>query len=130
MKSERHNFTVPQQRAIKDRSKGICEAGKFETHAFYGMAPGDVCKRRAEEIDHITADALKRTRIQSIDEGLHVCLVHHKIKTAEDKKKIAKSKRLDDDRHGIRKPTRPIRSRGFGAWESNTKQIYEEFSNE
>ena len=110
----RHNFTTPQQREIRDRSGDICEAGKFGTEAFYGMAPGDTCHRPAEEIDHITADALKRTRIQSIDEGLHVCKIHHKIKTASDRKKIAKATRLDEARVGIRKPKREWPKRRFG----------------
>ena len=110
----RHNFTTPQQRQINVRSKGICEAGKDGTEAFYGMAPGETCDRPAEEIDHVTADALKRTRIQSIDEGLHVCKIHHKIKTASDRKKIAKATRLDEARVGIKRPKRKWASRRFG----------------
>ena len=110
----RHNFTTPQQREINVRSEGKCEAGKFDTWAFYGMAPGDTCPMPAEEIDHITADALKRTKIQSIDEGLHVCKLHHKIKTAQDRKKIAKATRLDEARVGIRKPKRAWPKRRFG----------------
>ena len=108
----RHNFTTPQQRGIVARSGGFCEAGNEP--AFYGMAPGDVCRMPAEEIDHVTADALKRTRIQSIDEGLHVCKIHHKIKTASDRKKIAKATRLDEARVGIRRPKREWPKRRFG----------------
>lgn len=110
----RHNFTTPQQREIRERSGDICEAGKFETEEFYGMSTGQTCSMRAEEIDHITADALKRTRIQSIDEGLHVCKIHHKIKTASDRKKIAKATRLDEARVGIRKHKREWPKRRFG----------------
>lgn len=108
----RHNFTTPQQRQINVRSEGKCEAGKFWW--FYGMEQSETCDMPAEEIDHITADALKRTRIQSIDEGCHVCRIHHKIKTASDRKKIAKAKRLEDERFGIRKPKRAWPSRKFG----------------
>ena len=111
----RHNFTTPQQRNIRARSGDICEAGKYGTEALYGMATGDICKMPAEEIDHVTADALARTRIQSIDEGLHVCKIHHKIKTAQDRKKIAKATRLDEARVGIRKPKRAWPKRRFGA---------------
>jgi hypothetical protein len=107
----RHNFTTPQQREIRKRSNDICEAGKFETEAFYGMAPGETCNRPAKEIDHITADALKRSKIKSIDEGLHVCKPHHAIKTANDRKKIAKATRLDEKRAGIVKPKQTIRQR-------------------
>lgn len=109
----RHNFTTPQQRNIRARSGDICEAGKFDTEEFYGMSKGQTCTMPAEEIDHITADALKRTRIQSIDEGLHVCRVHHKIKTAEDRRKIAKAKRLDEARVGIGKVKRKWPKRKF-----------------
>ena len=111
----RHNFTRQQGREINVRSKGVCEAGKGDTEAFYGMATGDTCDKPAEEIDHITADALKRSRIQSIDEGLHVCKIHHKIKTAADRKKIAKATRLDEERVGIRKPKREWPKRRFGS---------------
>ena len=110
----RHNFTTPQQREIRDRSGDICEAGKFDTEEFYGMSKGQTCSMPAEEIDHITADALKRTRIQSIDEGLHVCKIHHKIKTASDRKKIAKATRLDEARVGIKKRKYVWPKRRFG----------------
>ena len=110
----RHNFTTPQQREIRDRSGDICEAGKFKTWKLYGMAPNDTCNMPAVEIDHVAADALVRTKIQSIDEGLHVCRIHHKIKTAEDRRKIAKAKRLDEARVGIGKVKRKWPSRKFG----------------
>ena len=110
----RHNFSTPQQRNIRARSGDVCEAGKSGTEALYGMAPGDICNMPAVEIDHVAADALVRTKIQSIDEGLHVCRVHHKIKTAEDRRKIAKAKRLDEARVGIGKVKRKWPSRKFG----------------
>lgn len=110
----RHNFSTPQQREIRVRSGDKCEAGKFKTWNLYGMAPNDTCSMPAEEIDHIAADALMRTKIQSIDEGLHVCKIHHKIKTAQDRKKIAKATRLDEARVGIKRPKRKIPSRKFG----------------
>jgi len=110
----RHNFTPKQQRQIRERSGDICEAGKFDTEEFYGMSRGQTCSMPAEEIDHITADALKRTRIQSIDEGLHVCKIHHKIKTASDRKKIAKATRLDEARVGIKKRKYVWPKRRFG----------------
>jgi hypothetical protein len=123
----RHNFTTPQQRDIRKRSGDICEAGKFETHAFYGMAPGETCERPAEEIDHITADGLKRTHIKDIDEGLHVCKLHHKIKTPNDKRKIAKAKRLDEARVGITRHKQTIAQRNsFKKWKSNSVDIRDE----
>ena len=115
----RHNFTTPQQRQINERSHGVCEAGKFETEAFYGMAPGETCTRPAEEIDHITADALKRSRIKDIDEGLHVCRLHHKIKTADDMKKIAKAVRLEESKLGIKKASRPIPGSKTSGWKKS-----------
>lgn len=105
----RHNFTLTQQKDMRKRSEDVCEAGKDETEAFYGMARGERCQRMAEEFDHVTADALKRTKIISIDEGLHVCKLHHDIKTnTNDKPKIAKAKRIDAERHGVRKQSRPM----------------------
>lgn len=110
----RHNFTTPQQRQIRDRSGDICEAGKNKTWKLYGMAPNDTCNMPAVEIDHVAADALVRTKIQSIDEGLHVCKIHHKIKTASDRKKIAKATRLDEARVGIKKRKYVWPKRRFG----------------
>ena len=105
----RHNFTVKQQRAMAERSGGICEAGKFETWAMYGMQEGQTCQSKGQEFDHVVADALRRTKPQSIDEGLHVCCFHHDHKTQEhDMPKILKAKRLDDRSQGIRRQYRPI----------------------
>jgi hypothetical protein len=114
----RNNFSLKQQREIRNRSGDICEAGKFETHKFYGMADGDTCRRKAAEIDHITADALKRTRITSIEEGLHVCQIHHRIKThGHDIPKINKAKRLDEAEAGFRKPNyRPMPGTKASGW--------------
>lgn len=70
------------------------------------------------QFDHITADALKRTRIQSIEEGLHVCGVHHKVKTHNhDRPKIRKAKRIDESRAGI-KPrfSRPMPGSKASGW--------------
>jgi hypothetical protein len=108
----RNNFTVKQQKGMRKRSKDICEAGKDGTEAFYGMAPGERCQRKAQEFDHVTADALKRTKIKSISEGLHVCKIHHDIKTnTNDKPKIAKAKRIDNAGAGVKrnKQTIPVR---------------------
>jgi hypothetical protein len=105
----RNNFTLTQQKDMRKRSNDVCEAGKWETEAFYGMAPGETCQHSAEAFDHVTADQLKRTKIQSIDEGLHVCGVHHHIKTqSHDMPKIRKAKRIDAERHGVKRPSRPI----------------------
>jgi hypothetical protein len=124
----RHPFTKAQMREIRERSGDVCEAGKFETHKFYGMSRGQTCKAVAREIDHVVADALKREKPQSIDEGLHVCLVHHKIKThGHDRPRIGKAKRTDEALAGIpkRRNSRPIQSRGFGQFKSNVKQLSE-----
>ncbi len=110
----RHNFTPKQQCQIRERSGDICEAGKNKTWKLYGMAPNDTCNMPAVEIDHVAADALVRTKIQSIDEGLHVCKIHHKIKTASDRKKIAKATRLDEARVGIKKRKYVWPKRRFG----------------
>lgn len=108
----RNNFTTPQQRDMRKRSGDVCEAGKDGTEAFYGMAKGERCQRKAQEFDHVTADALKRTKIKSIDEGLHVCKMHHDIKTnANDKPKIAKAKRIDEAGAGIVRPKQTIAQR-------------------
>ena len=122
----RHNFTMKQQRAMAERSGGICEAGKDGTEDFYGMEPGETCSEPAKEFDHVIADALKRTKIASIDEGLHVCVGHHCTKTHEhDRPMIRKAKRVREKNQGIRPYSRPIQSRGFGAWEPNVKQLDE-----
>ena len=108
----RNNFTVKQQKGMRKRSGDVCEAGKSGTEAFYGMAPGERCQRKAQEFDHVTADALKRTKIKSISEGLHVCKVHHDIKTnTNDKPKIAKAKRIDEKGAGVKRNKQPIPQR-------------------
>lgn len=108
----RNNFTVKQQKGMNKRSGGVCEAGKDETETFYGMAKGERCQHKAQEFDHVTADALKRTKIKSIDEGLHVCKMHHDIKTnTNDKPKIAKAKRIDEAGAGITRPKQTIPQR-------------------
>ena len=113
----RHNFTIKQQKAMRERSGGICEAGKMETEPFYGMATGETCHHEAEAFDHVTADALKRSKIQSIDEGPHVCLIHHKIKTkSHDMPKIRKATRIDDRQSGIKRQSRPIPGSKASGW--------------
>ncbi len=98
----RHNFSKAQMRAMRERSGDVCEAGKFGTEAMYGMKPGETCDAKAQEFDHVTADALKRTKIKGIDEGLHTCKPHHKHKThTHDIPKINKAKRIDEARAGI-----------------------------
>ncbi len=122
----RFEFSKKQKEAIRDRSGGICEAGKFETHAFYGMAENDTCGRRAVDIDHIDCDAIVQRRPQSIDEGLHVCDIHHKIKThSVDRPKIRKVQRIRDRNEGITKPKRKIQSRGFRQFVPRVKQLVE-----
>lgn len=116
----RNNFTLTQQNDMRKRSNDVCEAGKDGTETFYGMAPGERCKRMAQEFDHVTADALKRTKILSIDEGLHCCKLHHDIKTnTNDKPKIAKAKRIDAERHGVRKLSRPIPGSKASGWKKS-----------
>ena len=100
----RFEFSKKQQREIRDRSGGVCEAGKFGTYKFYAMADADYCCRKAVEIDHIVADGLKQEKPRSIEEGLHVCDIHHKIKTHEnDRPKINKAKRLRERGEGIKR---------------------------
>ena len=113
----RHNFTIKQQKAMRERSGGICEAGKMETEKFYGMTTGKTCHHEAQAFDHVTADALKRSKIQSIDEGLHVCLIHHKIKTkSHDMPKIRKAKRIDEKLSGIKRQGQPIPGSRNSPW--------------
>lgn len=108
----RNNFTVTQQKDMRKRSKDICEAGQDGSEALYGMATGERCQNKAKEFDHVTADALKRTKIKDISEGLHVCKVHHDIKTnTNDKPKIAKAKRIDEALAGITAPKQTIKTR-------------------
>jgi len=110
----RFEFSLPQKREMRARSKDVCEAGKEGTEAFYGMAKGETCKRKAEEFDHVIADGLKREKPRSADDGLHVCLVHHKIKThGHDRPKIAKAKRIDEKLAGITPIKTKITSRPF-----------------
>ncbi len=105
----RHNFTVKQQRQMAARSGGICEAGKGETEAMYGMESGETCLAKAIEFDHVVADKLKGTKPKSIDEGLHVCGFHHNNKTQDhDMPKIRKVNRINDKSQGIRPNYRPI----------------------
>ena len=110
MSRDRYEFTMKQQREIRDRSNGVCEADKFGTYKFYGMGDADICHRKAVEIDHIVADGLKRAKPQSIEEGLHVCQDHHRAKThGHDRPKINKAKRLRERGEGIkRRKGRPM----------------------
>lgn len=122
----RHPFTKTQMRDMRARSGDICEAGQSGTEKFYGMVPGATCDAVAREFDHVVADALKRAKPQSIDEGLHVCLVHHKIKThGNDRPKIGKAKRIDEEAAGIpkRRNSREIPSRPFRQGKGNVKQL-------
>jgi 5-methylcytosine-specific restriction enzyme A len=121
----RYEFNKTQKRQMAERSGGICEAGRAETHAFYGMAPNDNCERKAIDFDHIIATGLAQTPILDIDEGAHVCLVHHKIKThVHDRPKIQKAKNIREKAIGITKPKKAWPSRKFSsAYKSNTKFI-------
>ena len=120
----RFEFSVSQKREMAERSGGICEAGRAETHSFYGMSEGQTCKSKASEFDHIIADGLKRERPRSADDGNHVCTVHHKIKThGHDRPRIQKAKDVREKQMGVVKRKRKIQSRGFGQYQSNTKQL-------
>lgn len=100
--TKRNNFTKTQMRDMRSRSGDVCEAGRNDTEKFYGMQPGECCTAKATAFDHITADALKRTKIKGIDEGNHVCGPHHKHKThTHDIPKINKAKRIDEKAAGI-----------------------------
>jgi hypothetical protein len=114
MTRQRNNFTKGQMRDMRARSKDVCEAGSGGTEAFYGMQPGERCTAKATAFDHVTADALKRTKIKDISEGLHVCGNHHHVKTqTHDMPKIRKAVRLDEKAAGIEAPKAKIPSRGF-----------------
>jgi hypothetical protein len=122
----RFEFTITQKREMAARSHGVCEAGKEGTHKFYGMAKGDICKMPAKEFDHVIADGLKRERPRSSDDGLHVCLVHHKIKThTNDRPKIAKAKRIRERNIGITKSKKPWPKRG--EWKPTAKNLDGEY---
>lgn len=124
--TKRHEFTKKQMREMRARSKDVCEAGTGDTEKLYGMEPGERCNETATAFDHVTADALKRSKINSIDEGRHVCGDHHHIKTqTHDMPKIRKAKRIEEEAAGIpkRRNSRPIQSRGFGQWHDNTKHL-------
>jgi hypothetical protein len=117
MSTDRFEFTKTQKREMASRSNGVCEAGKFGTFKFYGMADADICHREAQEFDHIIADGLKRQRPTSIDEGLHVCQIHHKIKThAHDRPKIQKAKDIREKRAGITNVKRPLPGSKASGW--------------
>ena len=114
----RFEFSKGQMREMRERSRDICEAGQHGTEAMYGMSKGQTCTDKAQEFDHVVPTALARSKIQDIDEGLHVCKVHHKIKThGNDRPKINKAKRIDEKRAGIPKSPMKVKipSRGFAA---------------
>lgn len=106
----RFEFSLKQKREMAERSNGVCEAGKFGTYKMYGMADADICHRQAQEFDHIIADALKREPPRSADDGLHVCAIHHKIKThGHDRPSIQKAKNIREKGMGIRpRNSRPL----------------------
>lgn len=117
MSRDRFEFTKTQKRQMAERSNGVCEAGKGGTYKFYGMADADVCHRKATEFDHVIADSLKRQKVQSIDEGLHVCTVHHKVKThGHDRPRIQKAKNIREKTMGIRTVRHPMPGSRASNW--------------
>lgn len=48
-----------------------------------------------------------------------------KVKTKDDMGKIAKAKRREARHYGAERPKQKIKSRGFGQYKSNTKQLVE-----
>lgn len=110
----RFEFSKTQKTEIFKRSDGICEAGKEGTEAFYGMEPGETCNLPAKEFDHVIADALKREKPRSADDGLHVCLKHHKNKThGHDRPMIKKAKDIREKNAGVVAPKAKIQSAPF-----------------
>lgn len=119
----RYEFSKPQKREMAARSGGICEAGKWETEKFYGMSKGQICKNPAAHFDHVTATELSQRPV-TIDDGLHVCLVHHRVKThGHDRPKIKKARDIREKNQGITGPKKKIPSRGFGQWKDNSKHL-------
>ncbi len=120
-----YEFTKTQKREMDARSGGICEAGKWDTEKLYGMSKGQTCENAAQEFDHVVADQIARSRV-TIEDGLHVCFVHHKIKThGHDRPAIQKIKDIREKNAGITAPKKPIPSRPFGQGKGNVKRLEE-----
>lgn len=97
----RFNFTKTQKREMAVRSGGVCEAGKWGTYKMYGMADADVCHRPAKIFDHVTPTELSQRPV-TVDDGLHVCDVHNKVKThGRDRPMIQKAKDIREKNMGI-----------------------------
>lgn len=122
MSVDRFEFTITQKREMAARSHGVCEAGKFGTRKFYGMADKDICHMKGQEFDHIIADGLHRMKPLSIEEGLHVCKAHHAVKTHKhDRPAIQKAKNIREKNMGVTKPKKLWPKRG--AWVDNSKDL-------
>lgn len=119
----RYEFTKTQKREMAARSRGICEAGRWGTEPFYGMATGETCSKPATEFDHVTPTGLSQRPVTAED-GLHTCSVHHKVKThGRDRPMIQKAKDIREKNMGITGPKRKIQSRGFYQQPSNVKRL-------
>ena len=128
----RHSYTIPKRdefdkadkRFMLERSKGLCEAEGPD----YGWPKGHRCNAQLAygvQFDHYNPTGAGGKGKGHPENGRAVCPQCHRFKTVKDQHTVAKVKRVSDKHHGITKPKGTIRSRGFGAWEDNTKHLEE-----
>lgn len=98
----RKEFTATVKKEIILRSKGFCEGC------------GVAIKKRKGQVDHILADGLVVTKKDlTAEDGKHLCIPCHVMKTGEDIKKIAKANRNFKKDNGLTRKKKPIPSQGF-----------------
>lgn len=112
----RTNFTPATKRKIKERSSGTCEVHRIPEcmrAVWYRSLPLS-CNRAGQEVDHVTPDSVKGPA--TVENGAFLCKPCHAIKTAEDTKNAARSKRRAGETGQQARRKRngsKIQSRGF-----------------
>lgn len=120
-RSRRYEFSKTVMREALARSEGRCEA----VGAAYGLKPGERCNAVLvrKEFDHYPLPATMEDS-DTLDNCVVCCPACHKHKTKTlDIPVQAKTKRVSDKHNGIVKPKGAIRSRGFGGFAPNIRDI-------
>lgn len=115
--ADRREFTKSVKDEIKARSGGKCECYRMEPDIIH-LFPIN-CQREARDVDHIYADILELEKDAPLtaDDGAHLSVACHKIKTATDQKARARRNkhavRKDRPKPGWFRSGQKMQSRGF-----------------
>jgi hypothetical protein len=115
--ADRREFTKAVKDEIKARSGGKCECYRMEPDIIH-LFPIN-CQREARDIDHIFADILdlEKDAPLTAEDGAHLSVACHGIKTVTDQKYRAKRNRhtvrKDRPKPGWFQSGQKMKSRGF-----------------